>query len=152
MAISYGDIMMSAGELDRLTKSLMRWKKTDADVEYAILLGKDGKCVTSSEKELKGKFLNQTELERKILDLSQLSIIKNPDRNNLFESVIPVIAAGQKVGILRIAYTTEHITAVVNNIISISLVIGLITVLIGSLLFYIIIQKGLIDPLNLACP
>ena len=148
MAISYGDIMMSGGELDRLTQILEAVKKTDSDVEYAILLGKDGKCVTSSESELKGKFLNVSEFEKKIIDITSLSIIKNPEKNNVFEAAIPVIAAGQKVGTLRIAYSTKHIASVVKNIVAISFIIGLIIVFIGCLLFYFMLQTSLINPLS----
>ncbi|MCB4791172.1 MAG: methyl-accepting chemotaxis protein [Elusimicrobia bacterium] len=148
MAISYGDIMVSEGEVDRLNRLLEVLKKTDSDVEYAILLAKDGKCITSTENEFKGQLLNKTAFEVAALSQEQLGIFQNPSKKDIFETVAPIIASGQKVGILRTGYSTKPISKVVNNIIIISFLIGIITILAGSLLFYFMLQKVLITPLN----
>jgi methyl-accepting chemotaxis protein len=147
MSISYGDLMMS-GELERLTKMLEQVKKSDSDVEYAILLSKDGKCVAASEESLKNSFLNQTEFEKKALEAAKLTISTNPDKKNIFETATPVIAAGQKMGVLRIGYSSKNIVAATQNIIILSGLIGILAIGFGSLFYYVMIERGIVQPLS----
>jgi methyl-accepting chemotaxis protein len=146
MAISYGDLMMQ-GELDRLTQILEGVKKSDPDVEYAALLDMSGKCVASSETSLQNSFLNKSEFEQEALQTAKLMIHEDPTKSYIFETAIPVIAAGQKMGILRIGYTTKYISAVARNIVIIAFLIGILAIVGGSIIYYFAIQTGIINPL-----
>ena len=97
MSIAYADPMM-AGETDRITKILMGVKNSDENVDYVILLGNDGKCVSSSKDAYKDKYLNQTDFERNAIAAKKFQIRDNPEIKNVFEAVMPVFAASQKMG------------------------------------------------------
>jgi|GEM_PF-7009894 len=147
MSIAYADPMM-AGETDRITKILLGVKNSDENVEYVILLANDGKCIASSKEEYKDKYLNQTEFEKNAIAAKEFEIRDNPGIKNIFEAVIPVFAASQRMGTLRIGYTTKYIDAMVRNLAFIIIIVGLLLLAGGSFVYYFMIEKGIVRPLN----
>lgn len=147
LAIACGDPMM-VGEWDRLTQMLKEVKKSDVDVEYAILVGTDGKCVASSDQELRDKFFKQSEFEKKSLEVKELVRMHNPEKKNIFEVIAPVMAAGQRMGTLRMAYTTKYIASIVVNTVFVSFLIGVIALIVGSIIYYFVVQGGIVGPLT----
>lgn len=147
LALACGDPMM-VGEWDRLEQILMGVKSSDKDVKYAILLGNDGKCVAASEKEIKDKFINKTDFEKKALDVKELQRRENPNEKDVFEIVSPVITAGQRMGTLRLGYSTKLIAASIQNNITVSTLIGILALIGGSLIYYFMVQRGVVGPLN----
>jgi methyl-accepting chemotaxis protein len=147
MSIAYADPMM-AGETDRITKILMGVKNSDENVEYIILLSNDGKCVASSKDTNKDKYLNQTEFERNAIAAKDFEIHDNPGMQNVFEAVIPVFAASQRMGTLRIGYTTKNMDTLVRNVAFIIMFIGILVLVGGSIVYYVMIEKGIVNPLN----
>jgi len=147
MSIAYADPMM-AGETDRITKILMGVKNSDENVEYIILLSNDGKCVASSKDQYKDKYLNQTDFERNAIAAKDFEIHDNPSLQNVFEAVIPVFAASQRMGTLRIGYTTKNMDALVRNVAFIIVFIGILVLVGGGIVYYVMIEKGIVNPLN----
>lgn len=147
MAIVYGDLMMT-GELDRLTQILEGVKSSDQDVEYALLIDNEGKCIASSDKNLINKFYNSTPLEKELLNVEEIRINEQTDQKNIFETIIPIEAAGQKMGILKIGYTTRFIYAAARTIVFVSVLIGILSIFGGSAIYYYMIQKGIVNPLT----
>jgi len=147
VAVAAGDPMM-VGEWDRLVQILKEIKKSDIDVEYTFLLGNDGRCVASSEEGVKDKFFKQTDFEKKALETKELIRRNNPERKNVFEITVPVMAAGQRMGTLRIGYTTKYINSIILNTIFVSFLIGLIALVAGSIIYYFMVQRGIVGPLT----
>lgn len=149
LAVACADPMM-VGEWDRLNQLLQEAKKADPDVQYAILLWTDGRCVATTEPELKDRFLNKTDFEKQALILKEgIQIAKNPERSkDIFEVFSPVISAGTRLGVLRVGYTTKFITAQIRGIVYISVLIAIFAVIVGAIVYYIIIQKGIVSPLG----
>ncbi|MBN1824091.1 MAG: HAMP domain-containing protein [Endomicrobiales bacterium] len=147
MSIAYADPMMS-GESDRLTKNLEEVKKSDQGVVYVILTSNDGKCVASSQSEFRDRYLNSTDYEKKVLEAKEFMIAKNPEGKSDFEAVMPVVAASQKMGVLRIGYTTKYITSTVVGVAVLIVFIGILLFAGGSFIFYVMVEKGIITPLN----
>lgn len=147
MTISYGDIAMS-GDIERLDAILDGVKSSDVDVDYVILLNQEGKCVSSTNKEMKDKYLNKTDFEKNILAIKDFQISKNTAIKNVFDAAIPAIAAGQKQGILRIGFSTKNISTKLRHDIIVVIVIGLLSSIAGIIIFFIMIQKGILKPLS----
>lgn len=147
LAVAAGDPMM-VGEWDRLTQILKELKKSDVDVEYIILLGTDGKCVASSEEGVRDKFFKQTDFDKKALEAKELIRRDNPEKKNIFEIVVPVMAAGQKMGTLKIGYTSKYIVSIILNTIFISFLIGLMALVAGGIIYYFMVQQGIVGPLK----
>ncbi len=148
LAVAASDPIM-VGEWDRLSEILNQVKKSDIDVKYAILLGNDGKCVATSESGLRDKFLNKTDFEKSALEVKELTRRVNSSDKGVFEIVVPVNAAGQRMGTLRIGYSTASISAIVFNTIFVSLLIGFIALAAGSVVYYFMVQSGIVSPLIL---
>lgn len=147
LAIACGDPMI-VGEWDRLTQILKEVKVSDIDVKYVFLLGNDGKCVASSEEGVLDKVFNKTDFDKKaLLEINKLTKRNNPDYKDVFEIVVPVNAAGQRMGTLRIGYTTRFITSIIINTIFISFWIGIIALVAGSIVYYFMVQRGIVGPL-----
>ncbi len=147
MSIAYADPMMS-GESDRLTKILLGVKSSDKNVEYVILLGNDGKCIASSKEELKDKSLNKTNIEIKAFAAKEFEVNENTGQPDVFETAIPVVAASQKMGVLRIGYTTKYISAMARNMALIIVLVVIVIVAAGSIIYNYMIEKGIIEPLG----
>ncbi|OGS25293.1 MAG: hypothetical protein A2297_03995 [Elusimicrobia bacterium RIFOXYB2_FULL_48_7] len=148
MSIAYADPMM-AGETDRITKILMGVKDSDKNVEYVILLANDGKCIASSKDENKDKYLNQTDFEKNAIASKEFVISKNTGIKNIFEATIPVFAASQRMGTLRIGYTTKYIDEMVRNVALIIIIIGVLVLVGGSVVYYFMIERGIVKPLTM---
>ena len=147
MAISYGDLMMS-GEMERLNKILLGVKGTDVDVVNALLINNEGKCIASSEESIKDRFLNQTDFDKTVLKIEGISILKSPDNRDVLEAVIPVMSAGQRMGVLRIGFSSKAITAATRAIVFMSIFISILAIAVGIFVYYLFIQRTIIIPLN----
>lgn len=149
LALAAGDLMMT-GEWDRLTQILLGVKKSDVEVSYAFLLGNDGRCVSSTDETKKEKFLNKTPFEKNTIQVKELSMFQNPEeKEDTFEIVAPVEAAGQRMGTIRLGYTTKYISAALRNIVMVPLFIGILALILGSLFYYFLIQSSIVNPLSL---
>lgn len=148
LALAAGDLMM-VGEWDRLTEILQGVKKSDIELAYAFLLGNDGRCVATSDETFREKFLNKTTFEKKVLQVKEITMFKNAEeKTGIFEMVVPVEAAGQKMGTLRVGYTTKYISATLRGIVLVSLYIGIGVLLLGSIFYYFLIQFSIVNPLS----
>ncbi|MFH1289016.1 MAG: methyl-accepting chemotaxis protein [bacterium] len=146
LALACGDPMM-AGEWDKLDKMMKEAKKNDTDVKYAILVNSEGKAIAASEDELKDNRL-ETEFDKRALWVENMTTEKNPAMENVFEVKVPVIAAGGKLGVLRIGYSTESITATIVNTVFVSIIIGFLSLLVGSIIYYFMVQFAIVGPLS----
>jgi len=145
-AVASGDLMM-VGEWDKLTNMCISLKKEDHEVKYVIVVGNDGKCVASSEEELKDKFLTEKNFDKEALEVKEFTKIEHPTDKSIFEVRIPVVAAGERMGVLRIGYTRKYISSAILNIVLISCLIAILSLVVGSLFYYATIQSGIIKSL-----
>ena len=136
---------MSTGEWDLLERMYKEAKKSDPDMRYVILVNTiDGRCVASSEEGLKDRILNANEFEKSALTVKALSTVKNPFEKNVFEVRAPVSFNGQSIGTIRVGYSSSFIIETV----IISILIGIISFIIGSILYSFIVQISIINPLH----
>ncbi len=139
---------MMVGEWDKLTQILQEVKKSDDDLQYGIVLWNDGRCVASTNQKLMNVFLNQTDYEKKIMAITELTTFQNPNEGSVFDVGVPLIVSGQRLGTLRLGYTTRNISAVVRGTILVALLIGILALAAGSFLYYVVIQRDIINPLE----
>ncbi|MHB9154189.1 MAG: HAMP domain-containing protein [Endomicrobiales bacterium] len=147
LALACGDPMM-VGEWERLSQILRETKKLDQDVEYAILTGNDSRCVVSTEARLVDQYLNKTDYENSLMKLAAFNILLPPEQKGVFEAVAPVLGGGEKMGLLRVGYNSRNISSIVRNTVVIAFLISIITLIIGSAIYYSMIGKSIIAPLN----
>ncbi|MBI4649826.1 methyl-accepting chemotaxis protein, partial [Candidatus Desantisbacteria bacterium] len=147
MALTCGDLMM-VGEWDRIMEILGGIKKSDIEMQYAIVIGSDGRCVASTESELKDTFLNKTEFEKKTIEVKENSYFFHPDIKDIFEMAVPVYSAGERIGTLRMGYGTKYIKTMIMKTVLNASIITIFALLVGSILNYLIIQKIIIIPLS----
>ncbi len=149
LAIAVRDPVM-LGEFEALNSMIANLKDIDKEVDYIIMVGVDGRCMSATDEQLQNTFLDRTDFEKVSLRVKELKMFKHPEKKDVFEIAVPVMLEKEKVGVLRIGYTNKYIAATVNSVIFISTLIGIIALVIGSFIYYYMIQKSIVNPLKQA--
>lgn len=147
LAFACGDPMM-VGEWDRIVQILSNVKSSDRDISQLILLDRSGRCVASSEQELKEKVLLETEYERKAFEVKELARFPAPQSRDHFEIAVPVMASGEKIGVLRVGFSSQFTSAAIRESVWLSVLVGMAALALGSILYYLMIQRNIIGPLG----
>jgi methyl-accepting chemotaxis protein len=147
-ALIMGDLMVSDDNSDKLTPIIAGIKSSDHDVEYCVLLESDGRVIASSNDELKGKTLDNTDFEKEALAAKEILVHNDSLSRGTFEMAAPVVAAGKVLGILRIGFTTKYISALANEIIILLVLIGVVALIGGSIIYGMVIERYIIRPLS----
>jgi methyl-accepting chemotaxis protein len=141
---------LAMGEYDHMQQILDKAKGSDTDLNYAWLLSPDGRVLAATDIDKKNSLLNESEFDKKALELKEFQKRTDPKNPSNFEMAIPVSSAGAQAGILRVGILTAHVQeAVIKSTLTVVLVAALLVV-VGALLYWWIIQNGIIQPITRA--
>ena len=103
-AMAYAMDSSMSSDADRLNQSFKDIQRGDKDVIYLALMDKTGKCVASTSTDFMGKVLDKSDYEKGLLSATSTELRQNPDGGGIVDVTAPVMAAGQKIGVLRIGF------------------------------------------------
>ncbi|MFA5118612.1 MAG: methyl-accepting chemotaxis protein [Candidatus Omnitrophota bacterium] len=147
LALSCRDLLES-GAIDRISRLFEDARGRNFDIEYIILLEKEGLVLVSTRRDLEGKYLNKTADEKRCLKAKSQFILKRPGYGSVFEAVIPVMSGTQAVGILRVGITDKYIIADVNGIIMLAVFLCVLVLVGGGVLYSLFLEKHVLRPLS----
>src|SRR5581483_2683333 len=112
LAVALSD-SFSMGEYDKMQEILMAAKNADEDVDYAIVVGMDGRGVASTQTELRNQMLNRNEFESQAVKATDYQLVEQPTHGG-FEVRMPTAFQGHQSGVLRIGVSLKRVhTAVI---------------------------------------
>ena len=136
----------AVGEYDRLQKIVEAAQQADNEVAYAILVGKDGVAVVSTDTSLKNVKLTRDEFESSVLSVTNFSRRDTP-APEVFEVLMPVFLQSQHLGVLRIGISTKHIKTVIQNTRWTIIGIGTLALIVG-IAIYSYVARFVTRPIN----
>ncbi|MFA6217895.1 MAG: HAMP domain-containing methyl-accepting chemotaxis protein [Candidatus Omnitrophota bacterium] len=147
LAISCKDFL-EAGAIDRVSRVFEELRGRNFEIEYIILLEKEGLVLVSTQRDLEGKYLNQTAAQKRCLKAKSLFILKQPDRKSVFEAVMPVISGSQVIGILRVGFTDKYIISDITGIIMLAGFLCALVLIGGGFIYKFFLEKHILRPLS----
>jgi len=136
---------LSMGEYDQIQQTLENLKKTDQEVEYAILVGMDGKGVASTDRSLRNQSLNRDDFEAAALAVRDFTRRDTPTPG-IFEVALPVAFQGNQLGILRMGFSTRRVMTITRPTRWIILEVGSLA-LFGGVVVYLHVARRVVRPL-----
>jgi methyl-accepting chemotaxis protein len=147
LAFSCKDLLDS-GAIDRISRLFEDARVRNFDIEYIILLEKEGLVLVSTRRGLEGKYLNQTAFEKRCLKAKSQLILKQPDQRGVFEAVMPIVSGAQVHGILRVGITDKNIISDVNGIIMLAVFLCVLVLVGGGVMYSLFLEKHILRPLS----
>jgi methyl-accepting chemotaxis protein len=117
-------VPLFTGEHDLLRGLVNEVASEDEEIDYLIVLGEDYRVAASTDATLVGQDLARTPFERRVTDVDEITLVELPDNAQSFEVAIPIRVDHDKVGVLRVGYSTarlvekNHRTAVLISIVA----------------------------------
>jgi len=105
---------LAIGEYDRLGDLLKAGKKQDDDMQFAVFVTMDGQVIAASDDKLKSSKLNLSEFEQWTLKQTKFTQAETGSPG-VSEAIVPLFAAGSKVGVLRIRYSDKRVKAAIES-------------------------------------
>jgi len=147
LAVALSD-SFSMGEYDKMQEILMAAKNADEDVDYAIVVGMDGRGVASTQTELRNQMLNRNEFESQAVKATDYQLVEQPTHGG-FEVRMPTAFQGHQSGVLRIGVSLKRVHTAVIAAIRTFFGVGTLFFVLG-VLAYIWVAQRVSEPLRMA--
>ena len=129
----------SVGEYDKIQQLLVSAKDIDDDIAFLVVMGNDGRGVASTDASWRNVVLNRTSLEASALQAHAYALREAP--GDLSDAVIPVMASGQQLGILRVGVSHAAVRTAVRNALATFFSVGALALLIGIGIYGIVTRR-----------
>ena len=138
------------GEIDRLKKIVSELTQSDPEVASVYLLNKAGVSVASSDESQINKTLNQTEHEKRVLDVTVFTTFSGAIDGVGADHVvaIPITQGKDRLGTLRIAYSPTQIETTARLTTWVILGIGAGCLVLGALLYLWITHMTIVSRIH----
>src|SRR3569832_529859 len=112
----------SVGEYDKIQQLLTSAKEIDEDGVFLTVAGNDGRGVASTDASMRNVTLNRTALETSSLQVHDYTLREG--EGGMSDAVIPISAAGQQLGTLRVGVSHAAVRTAVRNAFASFVVVG----------------------------
>ncbi len=147
-SLSYAMDTSMSSDVDKLTQTFKGVQASDKDVSYIALMEVSGKCVASTDDALRNTLFNKTDLQREIMGVSAITVMARSSIAGVSDVAVPVMSAGQKIGVLCIGFSRKSITTVVFTIVLLLVLAGLLVLVGGAFTYNLIVGRDIIAPLT----
>ncbi|MDD5730578.1 MAG: methyl-accepting chemotaxis protein [Candidatus Omnitrophica bacterium] len=137
-----------SGAQDQITQLFKKVKKNDTNILYIAFIDQNGKYLVSAEQDSKDIASLGAEFEKQALGVESLTVLRPKVGNHVFEIAVPVAGDSDKLGTLRIGYTTKYIASESGGVIFFTVLVGILALLIGSIVYFFLIQQNIVYPLG----
>lgn len=122
----------SMGEYDRMQAMVTSAKQVNEDMEYALLVGTDGRCAAATDEQLRNLSLKRNDFETSALDAKAMEVVPLPAGQHGFEIRMPIIHFDHTLGILRIGISLSRVDKSVRKAAMYFLLVALIALVAGA--------------------
>ncbi len=135
---------------DKSRQMVNNAKAMSDDVVWISVVDLEGICLVSTDPKDERKSLTKTGFDQQRLKLRILVIENVPDKKNVFEATFPLVADKKVLGFLRMQFTRSIIIKDTNKLIVLTIIIALVSLFVGTLMYFFFTQRLIISPVNSA--
>ena len=99
----------SMGEYDRMQAMISAAKNANEDMEYAMIVGSDGRCASATDTQLRNLQLKRNDFETSALQAKALELVPLPGGARGFEVRMPIVYIDHSLGVLRIGVSLSRV-------------------------------------------
>ncbi len=136
--------------VDKLRQMVNNAKGMSEDVVWISIVDTEGACIVSTDTEDEGKKLTETNFDQQILNLSVATLHEVPSKKDVFEATLPLKTDKKNLGFLRMQFTRSIIIKDTNKLVVLNVIIALVSLCIGTLMYFFFTQRLIVNPVNSA--
>lgn len=134
----------------KLRQMINNAKGMSEDVVWISIVDSDGLCLVSTNPKDEGKSLTQTAFDKQVLALTTYSMQDVLLKKDVLEATMLLKTDKKNLGFLRVQFSRHIIIKDTNKLVFLNIVIAVVSLLVGTLMYFLFTQRLIVKPVNSA--